>query len=351
MEGDLSMNIKKEPFGQTGDGKKVWLFTLRNDHNITMKIINYGGILTSLLVPDKNGKVDDVVLGFNTLQEYLTDHPYLGALIGRYGNRIAQGKFVLNEKEYQLAANNGENHLHGGIKGFDKKVWDAAELKSNEEVGVKLTYLSKDGEEGYPGNLSTTVTYFLNNNNEWVITYEATTDKPTVINLTQHSYFNLAGEGSGDILGHEMMILADGYTAVNESLIPTGELKKVENSPMDFMTPKAIGARIGEVPGGYDQNYILNRVGDQPSLAAKVYEPKSGRIMEVFTTEPGIQLYSGNFLDGTFKGKSGKSYQKHAGFCLETQHFPDSPNQLNFPNVILNPGKTYHQETIYKFSI
>lgn len=343
------MNIKKEPFGKTNDGKEVMLYSLCNDHNMTVKIITYGGTVTSIQVPGKDGKIDDVVFGFNTLPEYLAEHPYFGVIAGRYANRIAKGRFVLNGVEYKLAVNDGENHLHGGIVGFDKVVWDSAEIKTGEAVGVSLFYLSKDGEEGYPGNLRTTVKYLLNNQNELAIEYEAVTDKPTVINLTNHSYFNLSGEGSGDILGHEITINADRYTVVDDGSIPTGELKPVKETPFDFTVSRPIGARINELKLGYDHNYVLNKRGNELSLAAKVYDPKSKRKMEVYTTEPGMQFYTGNYLDGTRKGKSGNTYGKHEGFCLETQHFPDSPNHSDFPTTLLNPGETYRQKTVYKF--
>ena len=345
------MHITKGPFGQDKDGREVSLFTLSNDHNITVKIITYGGIITSILMPDKYGKIDDIVLGFNSINDYLGEHPYLGALIGRYGNRIAKGRFVLNGKEYTLTVNDGPNHLHGGLIGFDKVIWDATEFQNENEVGVRLTYLSKDGEEGYPGNLNTKVKYSLNDRDELVISYKATTDKPTVVNLTNHTYFNLAGEGSGNVLDHEIMINAQRYTVVSDDLIPTGELKPVKGTALDFSAPQKIGARISEVAGGYDHNYVLEKTGKQLSLAAKVYDPKNGRILEVFTTEPGIQFYTGNFLDGTLTGKAGKPYGKQAGFCLETQHFPDSPNQPEFPSTLLNPGEIYRQMTIYKFSV
>lgn len=344
------MFIKKESFGITNDGKEVFLFSLGNDRDLTVQITNYGGTITSLKTPDGKGHIDDIVLGFGSLNGYLQEEPYLGALIGRYGNRIAKGRFSLNGTEYKLAINNGENSLHGGIVGFDKVVWDVTEINTASEVGLKLSYLSKDGEEGYPGNLHTVVHYLLNNENELTIRYEAVTDKATVINLTNHSYFNLKGEGSGDILDHAMMINAAKYTIVSDSLIPTGEVRAVQGSPMDFTAPQIIGSRIQQVDGGYDHNYVLNKTGNELSLAAKVSEPNSGRIMEVFTTEPGMQFYSGNFLDGTLTGKAGRNYGKHAGFCLETQHFPDSPNQPDFPTTVLNPGETYQQSTIYKFS-
>ncbi|MGE5581045.1 MAG: aldose epimerase family protein [Bacillota bacterium] len=345
------MKIQKELFGTTGEGKTAFLYTLSNSKGMTIKITNYGGIITSILAPGLNGKMADVVLGFNTFGEYLSGHPYFGAIIGRYGNRIARGRFSLNGKEYKLATNDGPNHLHGGLAGFDKKIWEAAEISNPQEAGVKLSYLSKDGEEGYPGNLAVVVEYLLNDRNELTIRYQATTDKPTVINLTNHSYFNLAGEGSGNILNHQLTLNADHYTEVAEGLIPTGELRPVKASPLDFTVAKAIGAEIAKVEGGYDHNYVLNKKPNELSQAAKVYEPISGRTMEVFTTEPGIQFYTGNFLDGANKGKAGKSYGKHAAFCLETQHFPDSPNHPEFPSTILNPGDTYHQATVYKFSV
>lgn len=343
------MDITSEVFGTLADGQTVSLYTLVNANGMKVKVTNYGGIVTSLEVPDKNGKFEDVVLGYDKLDGYLKDSPYFGALIGRYGNRIAKGKFTLNGKTYTLATNDGANHLHGGLKGFDKVVWDAEIVKTENSVGLKLSYLSKDGEEGYPGNLSCSVTYTLTNENELKIDYEATTDKPTPVNLTHHGYFNLAGQGNCDILNHVMMINADKYTPVDDGLIPTGELKSVKDTPMDFTTPEKIGARIEQVKGGYDHNYVLNNQSGKMALAARVYEETSGRVMDVFTTEPGIQFYSGNFLDGTITGKSGKVYHKYYGFCLETQHYPDSPNKPKFPSVILNPGETYTHHTVYKF--
>jgi aldose 1-epimerase len=305
-------------------------------------------------VPDRNGRLGDVVLGYENLEGYLTNSSYFGALIGRYGNRIAKGSFQLGGTPYQLAQNNGDNHLHGGVVGFDKVIWKAKELWGEDEVGLQLTYLSHDGEEGYPGNLSVTVVYTLTNNNELKIDYSATTDKKTIANLTNHSYFNLAG--NGDILGHELMLKADRFTPVDKGLIPTGELSSVEGTPMDFTTPTAIGARINQndeqlIYGlGYDHNWVLNNSGGKLALAAKIFEPTSGRVMKVYTTQPGIQFYSGNFLDGSITGKNGEIYYKHFGFCLETQHFPDSPNHSNFPSTSLNPGQRYKQTTIYKFS-
>ena len=333
------MNLQKEPFGKTKDGREVLLFTFGNNHQITIKIMTYGGIITAITAPDKQGKVADLVLGFNTLNDYLAKHPYFGAIIGRYGNRIAKRRFILNGREYKLAKNNGKNHLHGGKTGFDKVVWDAEEIKHQNEVGVKLTYLSKDGEEGYPGNLTTVVEYRLNDQNELAIRYEATTDKPTIVNLTNHSYFNLAGEGSGDILRHEISINADHYTPVAKDLIPTGALAPVLGTFFDFTSARMIGAGIGQVKGGYDHNYVLNKKSPgELSLAAQVSEPTSGRIMEVFTTEPGIQFYTSNFLKVKTAGKSGRKYQKHEAFCLETQHFPDSPTPSGIPFHYIKSG-------------
>lgn len=346
---ESKMGITKVFFGKTETGQAVDLYTLSNGKGMTIKITNYGGIVTSLTAPDKDGKFKDVVLGFDSLEKYLPRHPYFGAIVGRYGNRIAKGRFTLNGVQYKLAANNGENHLHGGIKGFDKVVWQAEEIKKENQVGLRLRYLSKDGEEGYPGNLSVVVIYTLTGNNELKIDYEAETDKATPVNLTHHSYFNLAGEDSAGILGHLLTIHADRFTPVDKGLIPTGELKNVQDTAMDFLTPRAIGERISLVEGGYDHNYVLNNWDGSLKLAAGVSEPVSGRIMEVRTTEPGLQFYSGNFLDGTITGKSGQKYEKHYGFCLETQHFPDSPNKPNFPSVILEPGKKYTHTTVYRF--
>ena len=347
--GVKKMSIKKQAFGKTADGENVDLYTLTNTNGLKAKIMTYGGIVTSLETPDRNGNFADIVLGCDSLDEYIKGSPYFGALIGRFGNRIAKGKFTLDGVEYTLATNNGPNHLHGGIKGFDKVVWNAKQMQTDQGPALKLTYRSRDGEEGYPGNLSCTVIYTLTNNNELKISYEAKTDKATVINLTHHSYFNLGGHNSGDILGHELIINADRFTPVDKDLIPTGEIKPVKGTPMDFTKPMAIGSRIKQVQGGYDHNYVLNSSDGSLALAASVYEPKSGRVMEIFTTEPGIQLYTGNFLDGSVKGK-GAVYNKHNGFCLETQHFPDSPNKPNFPSVVLKPGEKYTQLTVYKFS-
>lgn len=344
-----TMGITRESWGTTKAGEAVELYTLVNAKGAKAKIATYGGIVTELYMPDKDGQMADIVCGFKTLAEYEAGHPYFGALIGRYGNRIANGKFTLDGVEYTLATNNGPNHLHGGIEGFDKKVWKAEEVKKAASVGLKLTYVSADMEEGYPGTLTSTVVYELTNDNELKIDYTATTDKPTILNLTHHGYFNLAGHDSGDILDHMMMIAADRYTPVDEGLIPTGELAPVAGTVMDFTKPTAIGARIKDVQGGgYDHNYVLNSGGGEMALAARAADPKSGRVMEVLTTEPGVQFYTGNFLDGSNKGK-GAVYNKHAAFCLETQHFPDSPNKPEWPSVVLRPGETYRHTTIYRF--
>ncbi len=347
--GEKKMDIKKQFFGKTDDGKSVDSYTLTNANGLKAEIITYGGIVTSLQVPDRNGKFADIVLGCDDVNDYAKKSPYFGALIGRFGNRIAKGRFTLNGVEYKLATNDGPNHLHGGKKGFDKVVWTAKPMETKEGPALKLTYLSRDGEEGYPGNLSCTVIYTLTDNNELKIAYQATTDKDTIVNLTHHSYFNLAGYNSGDVLGHELMINANSFTPVDKTAIPTGEIKAVKGTPWDFTKPMTIGSRIKDVPGGYDHNYVLNNSKGKLSLAASAYEPKTGRVMEMFTTEPGVQFYSGNFLDGSLKGK-GAVYNKHAGFCLEAQHFPDSPNKSNFPSVVLKPGQKYTQLTVYKFS-
>jgi aldose 1-epimerase len=351
-----SASVKSASFGKA-DGQDVRLFTLNNRHGVEAKIITYGGIVVSLKVPDRNGKLDDIVLGFETLDEYVKgNNAYLGALIGRYGNRIAKGRFTLNDVEYKLATNNGENHLHGGIKGFDKVVWSGKPLKSNDAAGVELTYRSRDGEEGYPGNLSVTVTYLLTDNDELKIDYSATTDKDTIVNLTHHSYFNLSGQGNGDILKHELQINADRFTPVDDGLIPTGELRSVSGTPFDFLHPVAIGARINQdeqqlkLGKGYDHNFVVNGSMGTLRQAATVFDPASGRVMEVWTVEPGMQFYSGNFLDGK-KGKSGKTNQFRYGFCLETQHYPDSPNKPDFPTTVLKKGSIYKTTTIYKFSV
>ncbi len=353
---EASSGIMKQPYGKTDDGTPVDLYTLKNRSGMEAKITNYGGIVVSLKVPDRKGALDDVVLGFDTLDEYVKNNPFFGCLVGRYGNRIAKGKFTLNGKTCTLATNNGPNHLHGGLKGFDKKVWGAKDVSGKDGPGLELTCLSKDGEEGYPGNLSVKVTYTLTDRNELRIDYHATTDQDTVVNLTNHSYFNLAGAGSRDNLDHVMMIAADRFTPVDKELIPTGELRSVKGTPFDFTTPTAIGARIRQddeqlkFGNGYDHNWVLNSGGGALVLAVRVTEPTTGRIMEVLTTEPGVQFYGGNFLNGSNVGKGGKVYGFRYGLCLETQHFPDSPNRPSFPSTVLKPGEEYKTTTVYRFS-
>ena len=350
------MKCEKRPFGKV-DEKDVALYTLTNEAGMMMSVTDYGGIVTSFFVPDRTGKMDDIVLGYNTVDAYVKKNPYFGAIIGRYGNRIGKARFSLGGKEYVLPINDGPNSLHGGVKGFDKVVWKSREAKRDDAVGVEFTYESRDGEQGFPGNLSSTVVYWLTNNNEFAIDYAATTDKETIVNLTQHNYWNLSGENSGDILSHELTIFADRYTPVDAVAIPTGELAPVKGTPMDFTTPSAVGGRIGADfeqlklgKGGYDHNWVLNRKSaDDLEPAAVVVDRKSGRRMEVFTTEPGIQFYSGNFLDGTIIGKQGKPYAYRNGLCLETQHFPDSPNKPGFPSTVLRPGQKYKSMTTYKF--
>jgi aldose 1-epimerase len=345
--------VHKMPFGKTADGIPVDLYVLTNDKGMTAKVMTYGAIITELDVPDRQGKPGDVVLGFDNLQGYLGGHPFFGAVVGRVANRIAKGKFELDGHTYTLAVNNGPNALHGGKKGFDKAVWKAEPVQHGDTVGVKLTHRSPDGDEGYPGNLDVTLTYTLTPDNALRIDYQATTDKATPVNLSNHTYFNLGGAAGGNILGEEMLIDADRYTPVDETLIPTGEIKPVKGTPMDFTTPHAIGSRLNQLKGdpvGYDHNYVLRGDGKSLHLAARVYDPKSGRVMEMSTTEPGVQFYTGNFLDGTITGRGGVTYQKHQGFCLEAQHFPDSVHHPNFPPVILRPGQTYRQTTVYKFS-
>ncbi|MFH1945453.1 MAG: aldose epimerase family protein [Acidobacteriota bacterium] len=345
------MDIQKEAFGRLEDGTTVDIFTLTNPNGLRARLMTYGATLVSLEVPDKEGQLGDIVLGMDTIEGYIQSSPYFGCIVGRYGNRIAKGKFRLDGEEYTLAVNNNENHLHGGVRGFDKVVWNAEEVWSGDDIGIRFAYTSPDGEEGYPGNLTVTVIYTLTANDELKIDYEAETDKATPVNLTHHSYFNLAGQGRGDILRHKLKIYADSFTPVDGGLIPTGEIKAVAGTPWDFNIPHDIGKEITKVAGGYDHNYVLNKEeGDELSPAAEVYEPTTGRVMEILTTEPGIQFYSGNFLNGAIIGKSGKVYFQHFGFCLETQHFPDSPNKPEFPSTILRPGETYKTQTIHKFS-
>ena len=355
MDAYSQPKIGKAPFGNTKDGKSVEIYTLTNSRGSEATIITYGGAVVSLKVPDKSGKLGDVVLGFNSIADYERHTAFFGALIGRYGNRIAKGKFTLDKHEYSLATNNGENHLHGGVKGFDRVVWTGKPSTDKNGANLELTYLSVDGEEGYPGNLKVKVVYTLTEDNKLKIVYSATTDKATVVNLTHHSYFNLAG--GGDNLNHRLTLNADRYTPTDKGSIPTGVLADVTGTPFDFRKETAIGDRIGQdheqlaFGKGYDHNWVLTRKGNGVELAATVFEPTTGRVMEVLTTEPGIQFYSGNFLDGSVPGKGGKSYPYRSGFCLETQHFPDSPNHQNFPSTVLRPGKKYTQTTIYAFSV
>ncbi|HMA54513.1 MAG TPA: aldose epimerase family protein [Acidobacteriota bacterium] len=351
-QGDPTMKTKREHFGRLADGTAVEIFTLTNKSGLEARVMTYGAILVSLKVPDRTGALADVNLGFDSLDGYLGTHPYFGAVIGRYGNRIAKARFDLDGVEYRLAANNNGNSLHGGLKGFDKVVWKAEPVKVAYGTGVRLTYLSKDMEEGFPGNLSVTVVYTLTDTNELEIRYEAATDKATPVNLTNHAYWNLKGEGQGDVLGQRLQIEADKITAVDSAanLIPTGEIVPVAGTPFDFTSPHAIGERIAQVEGGYDHNFVLRSGGGILALAARVEEPTNGRVLEIWTDQPGIQLYTGNFLDGTVAGKGGHPYGKHFAFCLETQHYPDSPNHPNFPSTILRPGQTYRTVTVHKFS-
>jgi aldose 1-epimerase len=360
----------REPFGTTDWGDAVSVYTLKNAHGMEVRATDYGGIILSLRVADRDGRFDDVVLGYDSLKDYVRASPYFGAIIGRYGNRIAGGRFSLDGQTYTLARNNGPNHLHGGLRGFDKVVWAVEPFESRDGVGLVFRYASPDGEEGYPGILRAQVTYTLTDRNELIFDYHATTDRATPVNLTQHSYFNLAGDGKGDILGHAVTLNADHFTPVDSTLIPTGEIKSVGGTPFDFRTATPIGARIDRddeqlrYGRGYDHNFVLNKGGKggkggtggtggtgDPTLAARVYEPGSGRVMEIYTTEPGLQFYSGNFLDGTLRGKNGVVYRHRYGFAMETQHFPDTPNQPAFPSAILRPGEEYRSRSIYKFAV
>jgi aldose 1-epimerase len=343
--------VERADFGKLPDGTSVDIYTLTNDKGMQAKITTYGGIVTELHVPDKNGQSGDVVLGFDNLDQYVKGHPYFGALVGRVANRVAKGHFTLDGQDYTLAVNNGPNSLHGGLKGFDKVVWHAEPMKGKDGPALRLTYLSKDTEEGYPGNLSVTVVYTVTNHNALRIDYSATTDKDTPVNLTNHSYFNLAGKG--DVLGYELMLNADHYTPVDDTLIPTGQIASVKGTPYDFTTAHAIGDHLNELTGdpkGYDTNYVINGGGHGLTLAAKVYDPSSGRVLEMYTTEPGVQVYTANFLDSTLTGKGGMVYAIHDALCMEAQHFPDSVNHPSFPSTILHPGQTYHQRTEYVFS-
>ncbi len=346
-DGPIRMRLQQEPFGETTDGRAVTQFHLSNANGIAVSLIDYGAIITAVHVPDRNGETANIALGFESLDGYLDRHPYFGAICGRYANRIARGKFSLDGTEYTLATNNEPNHLHGGDNGFDKALWHAEPFETDDTSGVGFTYESPDGEEGYPGALTTTVIYTLTDNDELKIEYEATSDQATPVNLTNHCYWNLAGAGSGTVLDHMLTLNCDRYLPVDETLIPTGEQKSVADTPMDFTQPKRIGEQIDEVAGGYDHCFILTATQESPALIARAEDPASGRVLEIFTTEPAVQLYTGNFLDGS---QAGAGFEQHEGFCLECQHFPDSPNQPDFPNTILQPAEVYRQTTIHKFS-
>jgi aldose 1-epimerase len=358
--GKANSKVQKQSFGKTSDGQNIELFTLSNTHGMQVAISNFGGEIVSLKVPDRGGKIGDVVLGYDDVAGYELNKAYFGATIGRYGNRIAKGKFSLDGHEYQLPLNDGPNTLHGGIKGFNRRVFAAKEVSSKAGEALELDYLSKDGEEGFPGNLAVKVVFTLMaESNDLKIEYSATTDKPTVLNLTNHSYFALSGEGSEDMLGDELTLNAKQFTPVDSTLIPTGELRNVSGTPFDFTQPTAIGKRIDQAGDeqlkfgkGYDHNWVLEGgVKSSPGFAARVYDPKSGRVLEILTTEPGVQFYTGNFLDGTVKGKGGKLYAHRSALCLETQHFPDSPNHPSFPSTELKPGQTLHSTSLYRFSV
>ncbi len=348
--------VSRAPFGVLPDGKAVHVFALTNPNGIQVRAITYGGIIVSLRVPDRDGRLGDIVLGYDSLDGYLEDSPYFGAIVGRYANRIANGRFSLDGEVFDLATNNGPNHLHGGVRGFDKVVWDAEPFESVSGVGVVFTHTSPDGDEGYPGAVTVRVTYTLTRSDELIVDYAATTDRATPINLSQHSYFNLAGDGRRDVLDHVLWINAAHFTPVDATLIPTGVIAPVAGTPFDFTRPTTIGARIdadhGQLRngGGYDHNFVLDREGSGLEHTARVEEPTSGRVLDIYTTEPGLQFYSGNFLDGSITGKGGQVYGHRYGFCLETQHYPDSPNQQGFPSTILRPGEGYRSRTVFAFS-
>jgi aldose 1-epimerase len=361
MNNAAAPTISRAPFGRLADGRPVEMFTISSGRGLTIRTMPYGAAIVSLRVPDRHDVEDDVVLGFDTLDGYISSNAYFGVVVGRYGNRIAHGRFTLDGRMYALATNNGPNHLHGGVKGFDKALWASEPFERDGAAGVVYTHISPDGDEGYPGTLRARVTYTVSAANELTVDYQATTDKATPVNLTQHSYFNLAGDRSPDVLGHELTLDADRYTPVDETLIPTGELAPVDGTPFDFRRPTPIGARIDgshpqlEIAKGYDHDFVLNGwtpgANRSPHHAARVVEPTSGRTLEVATTEPGVQFYSGNFLDGSITGKSGRTYGRRHGFCLETQHFPDSPNHANFPSTILRPGEIYRSTTVFAFGV
>ena len=357
----VASGVGRAPFGRTAAGQAADIFTLTNSRGIEVRLTNYGGIITSLRTPDRSGRFDDIVLGYDSLSGYLRDTPYFGAIVGRYGNRIAGGRFTIDGTTYRLAVNNGPNSLHGGLRGFDKVIWTAVPFQNASGVGVGLDYTSADMEEGYPGTLRTHITYTLTNDNRLIVDYQATTDKPTPVNLTQHSYWNLAGDGTRDILAHVLTINADAMTPVDTTLIPTGDIAPVAGTPFDFRTPTPIGLRIDQrqnqqirFGGGYDHNFVLNRAGvsaDSLVHAGRVVEPSTGRTLDIYTTEPGMQFYTGNFLDGSITGKSGHIYHYRYGLALETQHYPDSPNHPSFPSTILRPGQQYRTRTVFAFGV
>jgi aldose 1-epimerase len=357
VQADAKAKIKIESFGQMPDGTAISKYTLTNSKGMTMQVINLGGVITSLTAPDRNGKFEDVVLGYDSLAGYIAKGSFFGALVGRYGNRIGNAKFVLDGKTFELEKNNGPNNLHGGAKGFDKRVWTIEEMPTDNGAAIKLSYTSADMEGGFPGNLQTQVIYHLTDSNELKINYRATTDKKTIVNLTNHTYFNLSGNTQNDILNHELMINADRFVPVDAGLIPLGPLKDVSGTPFDFRTPTVIGARIDKddeqlkVGKGYDHCWVLSNPGDSAKVAATVHDPSNGRVLSVYTTEPGIQVYTGNFLDGSVTGKYGSVYMKRFAICLETEHFPDSPNKKDYPSVVLNPGEVYKTQTVYTFSV
>lgn len=345
------MNVHTDAFGKTPDGREVSAYTLTSSKGLRARIANFGATLIAMVVPDRNGNLHDIVLGYDDLDGYLHQNSYFGATVGRYANRIAKARFTLDGTEYQLAANEGENHLHGGNEGFDKKVWEVEEATaSDNQAWVRMRYTSADGEEGYPGNLTCRVTYMLTNEDELRISYEAETDKKTVLNLTNHSYWNLAGQGNGNVLGHELQLNSTKFTMINTELIPTGAIASVIDMPLDFMATKKIGSRIRQTGNGFDHNYVLTGKTGDLKHCANVHEPQSGRAMEVYTTEPGVQLYTANHFDGSIVGKGGTQYEPHAGLCLETQHYPDSPNQPSFPSTVLEPGQKFTSLTVHKFS-
>jgi aldose 1-epimerase len=356
-ESPATVTVKRSEFGRLPDGRGVDLYTLANAHGVEVRVMTYGAIITVVRTPDRAGHIEDIVLGFDSLAGYLHEHPYFGALVGRYANRIAHGQFTLDGKTYHLAVNNGPNSLHGGLRGFDKVLWSAEPFHNGTGAGVALHYTSPDGEEGYPGTLDVHVTYTLNDHDELVVQYEATTDKPTIVNLTQHSYWNLHGEGQGDILDHLVEIDASSFTPVDSTLIPTGEIASVAGTPFDFRAPTAVGARIDRpneqlrVAGGYDHNFVLDRSNGGVTHAARVVDAVSGRTLDVSTTQPGMQFYTGNFLDGTIRGKAGHVYVHRGALVLETQHYPDSPNHPNFPSTVLRPGETFRSRTVFAFGL